>query len=662
MSKWKDLGSGIMMWQPTADPEVDDMSIETLVAEDAQDGKIDAMETIFRDLLQTTQVTSAPKSSTASSAPSFNRHIQPQITHSTVFTHGLNSTPAISRSDPEDSYTSSSTLDIEDTSISENEFDRTDYQETPCPPSHVGKSRRTTGLTSRFLDQTKIGKKPVRRKLNFDRPPRLANHKPAQSSRMGTRPLEYPPSHRWTCSDKLLLLVYKRWYRCEDRHTTTAIFNKITGLSMKSSTINSQFAEMKGDGPKACREWKRVFDMVPFDDPMDQLTEYRSAIEITAQHMGILLHRTDEDPDFQAGSAEKSASMVRRKRYESRAEALGRANKVEEKPAVKYCADNAEWDVQDLEHLVDAEDALEPAPLALGRIAETSNSAAQLAFRVFDEYSGTSFKDGQFVAGAFVGVAAKSGGQLPHPFDPTTEDGQKAIKITSSAHFNNSGGPSCWISVFTSFLESLTKAANLTQPRIALIDLSKIDKGNTLPAHEVIRDLKKEGLAYWANTKHYAELLVWGQIKREAIIREFSLRELILLADAHHSIADLLQLHQFQVGRRTSLVATSLVTKNTRLDAECAEAMATIAEQFGLVQLRHIENLVARLVDGWSITVSTSLDIELAGVLFARKLRSSKNSTRDVASAFVKGVEEGVARLAYWSQRRGSRVRRFRTA
>jgi hypothetical protein len=64
MSKWKDLGSGIMMWQPTADPEVDDMSIETLVAEgmvgivlasrihiiathnstDAQDGKIDAME------------------------------------------------------------------------------------------------------------------------------------------------------------------------------------------------------------------------------------------------------------------------------------------------------------------------------------------------------------------------------------------------------------------------------------------------------------------------------------------------------------------------------------------------------------------------------------------------------------------------------------------
>ncbi|KAH4199856.1 hypothetical protein HBI39_065790 [Parastagonospora nodorum] len=593
MSKWKDLGSGIMMWQPTADTEVDDMSIETLVAEDAQDGKIDAMETIFRDLLQTTQVTSAPKSSTASSAPSFNRHIQPQITHSTVFTHGLNSTPAISRSDPEDSYTSSSTLDIEDTSINENEFDRTDYQETPCPPSHVGKSRRTTGLTSRFLDQTKIGKKPVRRKLNFDRPPRLANHKPAQSSRMGTRPLEYPPSHRWTCSDKLLLLII---------------------------------------------------------------------VEITAQHMGILLHRTDEDPDFQAGSAEKSASMVRRKRYESRAEALGRANKVEEKPAVKYCADNAEWDVQDLEHLVDAEDALEPAPLALGRIAETSNSAAQLAFRVFDEYSGTSFKDGQFVAGAFVGVAAKSGGQLPHPFDPTTEDGQKAIKITSSAHFNNSGGPSCWISVFTSFLESLTKAANLTQPRIALIDLSKIDKGNTLPAHEVIRDLKKEGLAYWANTKHYAELLVWGQIKREAIIREFSLRELILLADAHHSIADLLQLHQFQVGRRTSLVATSLVTKNTRLDAECAEAMATIAEQFGLVQLRHIENLVARLVDGWSITVSTSLDIELAGVLFARKLRSSKNSTRDVASAFVKGVEEGVARLAYWSQRRGSRVRRFRTA
>jgi hypothetical protein len=220
--------------------------------------------------------------------------------------------------------------------------------------------------------------------------------------------------------------------------------------------------------------------------------------------MGILLHRTDEDPDFHAGSAEKSASIVRRKRYESRAEALRRANKVEEKPAVKYCADNAEWDVQDLEHLVDAEDAFAPPLPSFDHIAATKKDSPQLAFRVFDEYSATSFRDGGFIAGAFVGVAGKSGGQLPPPFRPDTEDGQRAIKLTCSAHFNNIGGPSCWI--FTSFLESLVKASNLKRPRITLLDLSMIEKATMLRASEIIRDCKKEGLVYFANTKHYAEV------------------------------------------------------------------------------------------------------------------------------------------------------------
>ncbi|KAH3987159.1 hypothetical protein JI435_001940 [Parastagonospora nodorum SN15] len=617
MSKWKDLGSGIMMWQPTADPEVDDMSIETLVAEDAQDGKIDAMESFFQELLGTSQNSIPTQRHILPATPSFSStllssHTPSESSEPTLITL----TPVADTSAPLESSRlgsdiSISNLDFEDTSTTAYDSDRTDFvdtPDTPCPVKHVESSRRSTGATSHFFHTTKQKKTtlPVRRKLRFGTTSATARPRsPHKLGKMGLVAPEYSPSHRWTY---------------QERDTQ------------------------------------------------------RNLIETTAANLNIELHRLQKEVNSPSGRAKKARCPKTRKLFRT---LVRRASQEEQFMAVRAPTSeetsvpplrnggvtlNNNTSFQDLEYLVDAEDALEPAPLALGRIAETSNSAVQLAFRVFDEYSGTSFKDGQFVAGAFVGVAAKSGGQLPHPFDPTTEDGQKAIKITSSAHFNNSGGPSCWISVFTSFLESLTKAANLTQPRIALIDLSKIDKGNTLRAHEVIRDLKKEGLAYWANTKHYAELLVWGQIKREAIIREFSLRELILLADAHHSIADLLQLHQFQVGRRTSLVATSLVTKNTRLDAECAEAMATIAEQFGLVQLRHIENLVARLVDGWSITVSTSLDIELAGVLFARKLRSSKNSTRDVASAFVKGVEEGVARLAYWSQRRGSRVRRFRTA
>ncbi|KAH5328607.1 hypothetical protein HBI25_001210 [Parastagonospora nodorum] len=680
MSKWKDLGSGIMVWQPTADTEVDDMSIETLAAEDAQDGKIDAMESFFQELLGTSQSSIPTQRHILPATPSFSSHTPSESSGPTLIT----SSPVADTSAPLESSRlgsdiSISNLDFEDTSTKAYDSDRTDFldaPDTPCPVKHVEPSRRSTGATSRFFHTTKQTKTalPVRRKLRFGTNSATARPRsPHKLGKMGLVAPEYSPSHRWTYQEREILCIIYRWYS-RDPVSFTSVFNKIFRLDLKTAKVKAHFENyLRLHGPEAFPIYKAVFS-VPFGDPNNVYSAQRNLIETTAANLNIELHRLQEEVNSPSGRAKKARCPKTRKLFRT---LVRRASQEEQFLAVRAPISeetsvpslrnggvtlNNNTSFQDLEYLVDAEDALEPAPLALGRIAETSNSAAQLAFRVFDEYSVTSFKDGQFVAGAFVGVAAKSGGQLPHPFDPTTEDGQKAIKITSSAHFNNSGGPSCWISVFTSFLESLTKAANLTQPRITLIDLSKIDKGNTLRAHEVIRDLKKEGLAYWANTKHYAELLVWGQIKREAIIQEFSLRELILLADAHHSVADLLQLHQFQVGRKTSLVATRLVTKNTRLDAECAEAMATIAKQFGLVQLGHTENFVARLVDGWSITVSTSLDIELAGVLFARTLRSSRNSTRDVASAFVKGVEEGVARLAYWSQRRGSRVRRVRTA
>lgn len=153
-------------------------------------------------------------------------------------------------------------------------------------------------------------------------------------------------------------------------------------------------------GPKAFIVYGAVFS-IPFHDPEGSYKPQRDLIENTARELDIELYRLQEEVASPSGRAKTAKCAKTRKLYRSLVKRASRKEQfsavrvpiLEESPAPSPSigggiALNNNTSFEDVEYLVDAEDALEPIPLALGRPAATSNASAQLAFRVFDEYSG----------------------------------------------------------------------------------------------------------------------------------------------------------------------------------------------------------------------------------------------------------------------------------
>jgi hypothetical protein len=153
---------------------------------------------------------------------------------------------------------------------------------------------------------------------------------------------------------------------------------------------------------------------------------------------------------------------------------------------------------------------------------------------------------------------------------------------------------------------------------------------------------------------------VWHSIPKSAIIRNFDLRDLISLSDTNPVVGQMLQLHEFRTGRKTAAVATSLALRNITLHPFSAKAMAVVCNEFGLIELIHIQHLVARLIDGWSIIDDASADIEHVGLTFAMILGSRLYSREDIVHAFAEGCREGTQVLQYWNAVRSSGSRRTR--
>jgi hypothetical protein len=314
-----------------------------------------------------------------------------------------------------------------------------------------------------------------------------------------------------------MLCVIWRWY-ARAPSEFTSIWNHIFGQDLSMSKVRAQFESfIRLFGPEAFPVYRAVFS-VPFNDPLETYSKHRELVETTAMELDIELHRLSAELTSPSGRAKTAKCTKTRKLYRSLVKKASREERARsaQAPIVEYSpipvlvfggvALTTDVEFQTSEYLVDSEDSFELTTPATGRTFCTGTP--QLAFRVFDLCSGTSYTDGHFIAGVFAGVATKPGGRLPPPFDPETDEGRRAIRVTCSSHFNNRGGPSAWVSVFTSLLESFTKGAQMVKPSIALIDLSHPllkEQHRVLKASEVIRDAKKEGLVTFANTKHHAE-------------------------------------------------------------------------------------------------------------------------------------------------------------
>lgn len=149
------------------------------------------------------------------------------------------------------------------------------------------------------------------------------------------------------------------------------------------------------------------------------------------------------------------------------------------------------------------------------------------------------------------------------------------------------------------------------------------------------------------------------------------LEDLISELDSDTDCHDLLSFDAFEPGAKTNTIAATLREKNTMLNTTSARALGKIAKAFGLnqdnVALGHIQDFVARTLDGWTVT-KPDVDVHTMSTLaatFATALgpHAGGFNLQDVMATFLEGIDQGTRCIAYWSRSRsGSRRQRFRDA
>lgn len=296
--------------------------------------------------------------------------------------------------------------------------------------------------------------------------------------------------------------------------------------------------------------------------------------------------------------------------------------------------------MNDFEELINAEKPSLDSDMTIQDTSSNAKVGPALAWRVFNERSWTSWDEDQgFVSGANVLRA--------RPFPPLP--GRSELERHASTHFSRDGGQSSFVSVFSSFLQSLAKASDLYRPRLALIDLNHptliSEPNKRLHAGELLRTLKARGECRFARYRGQCEFLIWANIPRAVIIHEFSLVDFIRMYEYDEDVAAILDLDIFVARTPTKALADHLRKKRIIINVTTAAAMGRIAALLfgpGSYDLQHVTDLVARLVDGWSIKSTEPKHTEAVALAFAADFASRIHSTEDVAHAFRRRVKDGM--------------------
>lgn len=136
------------------------------------------------------------------------------------------------------------------------------------------------------------------------------------------------------------------------------------------------------------------------------------------------------------------------------------------------------------------------------------------------------------------------------------------------------------------------------------------------------------------------------------------------LYDVDDEVSRLLSLEKFTPGLKTQTLSAQLRERNVTVDHQSASAMGRVAKLFGLdgaIKIDHVEQFVARLVDGWSLHSTEKTDEQGVARAFAGTLESRIHSVKEVSDAFEKGMKAGNETLAFFARRRRPGTRRVRT-
>jgi hypothetical protein len=190
---------------------------------------------------------------------------------------------------------------------------------------------------------------------------------------------------------------------------------------------------------------------VPFDDPENKHELLRNIIDANAEHLGIKLERLTEEVRSPSGGAAKAKSQSTRKLYKSLVKKASQEAKAKavQLPAVEKLSIQVQSlggvtlstgdDFDTSELLADMEDDTSLSVPSTPSSTVPPYADPRLAFRVWDANSRVRFTEEHgFVSEAH---GLWRGPYLP-PFDPETEQGQKAIAFLTNLHLSMSGGAS----------------------------------------------------------------------------------------------------------------------------------------------------------------------------------------------------------------------------
>ncbi|KAJ4326366.1 hypothetical protein N0V94_000041 [Neodidymelliopsis sp. IMI 364377] len=545
------------------------------------------------------------------------------------------------------------------------ESDRTDFllsRESPTLRKSKKVPRRTPSQKRRHFRQNahRQDKPSVARRLDFGsrttkRSTRTIKRTPNAQSLENLRNLERPTPHRWDEDERELLCVMNRWYCARDRATELLIFakiwNAITGLDIRPHIIRNQYENhLRLFGGEAYPELGRVF-ATPFHDPDGRYAEIRTLIESEAETLGLNLQRRGIDTTIPSGKAKFARSPRTRSIYKALVRKVSRGAK-REAVGTSISQDIA----TSTRSIVTAAIAVRPAfDDDWEIVTNVENSPAprtnnvhspifvsqkpHLSFRVWDASSRTRYVDGNFVAQTFV--------DWPRPFPPpiALDDPSQAGTIFTVLHLSKRGDTPVFISTASHKVHH---------------------------AAEVFPWLKSQGLARWARYRGNGEYFVWSDIPSDAVLQTMDLNGLLETLNDDPDCQALLNLHVFEPGTKTNTntIASALRERNTTLNTTTTRALGKIAKAFGMtkptITLPHVQDFIARLIDGWTIRKSPNTDIHTMSSIaatfsIAMGTHQAGYTVQDVMGAFVNGVDDGTRCIAHWSRSgSGSRRKRFR--
>ncbi|KAJ6259619.1 hypothetical protein Dda_5257 [Drechslerella dactyloides] len=345
-----------------------------------------------------------------------------------------------------------------------------------------------------------------------------------------------PYRHVWTERDLFLLYVVKRWYGNGPAGIRN-VLNRCFGINISSGAYSMQFNEyFVKRKEKNLKIFKEVFIETPFDDPDGKWTRTKEELQAAAEGAGVeLLSRAEDDKDIM-----KAFDEVKKQQEVERMRSMLSA-------FVRKAPNSPTLAPEDLE-----DDEVEPRMLDTpSKIAKRSTfESKKRKFCTLSESSATPryknrcyalpkhilfryWDDGSFGYNSNTLIRAGLFRDITQQVPEAPDMGSPEFDQHAANHINREKIATPMISTSNSLMWVLRKAAlsrrcaNATNPRIAVVDPAYLKK--TFEVNDFISGLCKRQQMITAAHRyggHY-DILVWGEIPKEAIVNVMDYFELL---------------------------------------------------------------------------------------------------------------------------------------